>query len=308
MRPFKLLQDAFQGITRRPIPNEEELDSLPWEIQLIYHTLVAELHFPVRIIFGYDGFKKTSSLRDSFVSFLMNQKGKTSAQTLCIPSFPSLICCGEHCLVKCNGMPFNAPLYKDGFWPVFGSTTWNPIELLLQFIWTRLVYGEKLSASVFDDDNSLQRIVPLIEACPKTKSCAKKVTWQYRIRKIPSHIVDATQSEPLEWSPVFLDVAQFSVVQRLCEERQIDVNEEGFTTFLTDADYTVDSLISSLNDAGLVARKGNNIVLLTRCCQCAILPDRRLVAAENISGQLTRWLQSSIDRYSRDSTTSEQYN
>ena len=62
-----LLQDAFQGITRCTLPERTELDSLSWELQMIYHTLVMELIYPARIILGYGGFKSLSSLRNSFI-------------------------------------------------------------------------------------------------------------------------------------------------------------------------------------------------------------------------------------------------
>jgi hypothetical protein len=70
----------------------------------------------------------------------------------------------------------------------------------------------------------------------------------------------------------------------------IDITESGFERFVIDSGYTVESLINSLNKAGLCASVGDQIVLLTRGCSCAILPDGRFAAGENIAGQFNRWI------------------
>ncbi len=283
-----LLQDAFQGTTHRPLPAREELNGLPWEIQMIYHTLVMELVYPARIILGYDGFASLSSLRRSFVKFLTDQMGAAPVKGYGLPSIPSLICCGQHCLVKSNGMPFCAPLEEDGFWPVLNSTTANPVEMLLQIIWTRLVYDEKIPASVFDDDEFLQPMIRFIDARPAKSG--ETTGWMYRVADAPDSVVDAPSPSPDEWQPVFLDKTQFVIMNRLCTEGQVDVTDAGLAEFLEDNGYTINSLIDSLNKVGLAARVNDRIVLLTRSCQCVILPDGRFAVAENIAGQLTRWM------------------
>jgi hypothetical protein len=286
-RRTTLLRDAFQGTTRRPLPAHEELDSLPWETQLIYHALVTELVCPARIIFGYNGFKTLSALRQSFVTFLKDQLGSAPTRGFGLSSMPSLICCARHCLVKSNGMPFCAPLDDDGFWPALGSVTTNPVELLLEVVWTRLVYDKKLPATVFDDDSFLQPMLRFLDARPVRDG--GKCGWLYRFVDELPDVVDSPTPAPAPWEPAFLDQTQFNVVNRLCHDGQVDVTEDGFAEFLTEQGYTVESLIASLNKAGLAARHGNRIVLLTRGCQCAILPDGRFAAAENIAGQFTRW-------------------
>ncbi len=283
-----LLQDAFQGITRRTFPENSELDSLPWEIQMIYHTLLMELVNPARIILGYGGFKTLSSLRKSYVKFLTNQNVDGPAKGYGISNFPSLICCGKHCLVKSNGMPFTTPIEQDGYWPAFGSVTANPLELLLQIIWTKLVYDRKMPSSIFDEDKYLQPMMRFIDTIPAKSGEVKG--WMYRVDNTPDKIVNEPTPKPETWEPIFLDNTQFIIVNQLCMEDEIDVTETKFSEFLLKEGYTVDVFVKSLNQVGLATLNNNNLVLLTKSCQCVILPDGRFAAAENCSGQLTRWV------------------
>lgn len=283
-----LLQDAFQGITRRPLPSRESLGKLPPEVQLIYHTLVTELHNPARIILGYNGFKSTFALRKSFSDFLSTKlTGGGYAKGYGVPSFPSLICCGKHCLIKATGMPFCAPLLDDGFWPVFASTTGNPVELLLQVIWTRLVYERQLPSDVFDDDEFLQPVTRFIDAKPSTEGDQKG--WLYRVVKVSKkslqqpHIADP-------WEPIILDEAQFVIMSILCRDESVSILDPDFIRYLAARGYSVDSFVEGLNRTGLAALNGSDLVLLTRSCLCAILPGGRYAAAENASGQFERWM------------------
>lgn len=286
-RRIVLLQDAFQTTTRRPLPNREDLDKLPYEVQLIYQTLVMELVFPARIIFGYNGFKSQTALRKSFVDFLSAQMSSVPARGFGVPSIPSLICCGNHCLVKSNGMPFCSPIEDDGFWPVICSTSWNPLELLLQVVWTRLVYDRKLPASLFDDDVFLQPMTRFIDARPARTGDVGG--WMYRVANAPHEVIDAPQT-PSRWQPVVINQTQFAIMNRLCGEGNVDIADSSFAIFVKSGGYTVDAFVESLNKSGLAARDGNKLVLLTRGCTCAILPDGRFVAGENIADQFTRWM------------------
>lgn len=80
-KPFALLKDAFQLITRQPIPDKDNVKSLLPDISMIYYALVMELMNPIRIILGYNGFKSEYNLRQSFGSFI-NDKVISKNQSL----------------------------------------------------------------------------------------------------------------------------------------------------------------------------------------------------------------------------------
>lgn len=283
-----LLRDAFQSITRRPLPERDAVAALPFEIQMLYHSLVTELAAPARIIFGYNGFKSHARFRQSFVDYLSAQSDGQPKKGYGPASFPSLIVCGPYSLVKCNGMPFIGPLEDDNLWPFFCSASSNPIELILHIIWTKLVYNEKLAPSVFEDDLWLQSFARFLSTkCVQLPGGQKG--WVYRV----TNTSDDYLQEPNElklWEPVFLDVAQFVIVNRLCSEEELSLSDPDLEEFVGKHGYSLDSFVDSLNRTGLAARNGNNLVLLTRDCTCVILPDGRFAAGENIAGQLMRWM------------------
>ncbi len=65
-----LFTDAFQSITRCPLPRREDVKNLPFEIQNIYHSLLTNFTAPARILLGYNGFKSHRKFRQSFVDYL----------------------------------------------------------------------------------------------------------------------------------------------------------------------------------------------------------------------------------------------
>ncbi len=282
-----LLRDAFQSITRRPLPKSEDVDKLPIEIQMIYHALVTELITPARILLGYNGFKSHSNFRDSFVEYLTKQHAKGSAMGYGPISFPNLIICGDYSLVKCNGMPFSAHLEADGGWPFYCSKGSKPVELLLEIIWTRLVYQDQLSPSVFYEDVWLSSFARYISAKFVTKG--EQQGWEYQITPASQTELKEPAESPL-WEPVFLDLPQFVIINRLCHEEKIDLTVPSEVKYLEENGWQLDAFVSELNTAGLAARDGNNLVLLTRGCSCVMLPDGRYAAGENIAGQLFRWM------------------
>lgn len=287
-----MLRDAFQSITRQPFPSTETVERLPIEMQMIYHTLVLELFYPVRIIFGYNGFKSHAKFRQSFAKFLFSKIETGEMNETRPAALPTLIVCNRYSLVKMNGMPYIPVLENGSVWPFYCSTSMNPMKPLLELIWTRLSYEDRLSSSVFDDDKYADPFIRFIDL--KYSPRGKRIGAEYQVTEVSIEVLEA---EPVykEWEPAFLDVCQFSIINALCHEQSVDVTDRQFIDFLNQNGYNVDQMVQSLNDMGLAALDGTHLVLLTRGCACVILPDKRCVAAENVSGQLSRW----VDEYMR---------
>jgi hypothetical protein len=123
--------------------------------------------------------------------------------------------------------------------------------------------------------------------------CIKKDTgevgWGYKFSSASEEELE-NKEPPQRWSPSFLDLPQFIVISRLCKEEIVDLSDPHLAGFLAQNKYTVDQLVESLQEAGLAGRYDNHLELLTRECACAVLPDGRYAAGENIAGQLTQWL------------------
>ena len=60
--------------------------------------------------------------------------------------------------------------------------------------------------------------------------------------------------------------------------------------YLKKNDYTVASMAAALKAVGLAAMRGDKLLPLVRGCECAALPDGRMVAAGNMTGRLTAWI------------------
>lgn len=139
----RLLRDSWRLICKEELPKRDELDKLPIEKEMIYHSLLSEAFYPARIVWGYNGFKSEFALRESFTEYLESNIS-TSEENKVMGfgplSFPSLIICDKFSLIKSNGMPFASPLDKDGWWPFYVSSFENPLYFLLEIIWTRLHY------------------------------------------------------------------------------------------------------------------------------------------------------------------------
>jgi len=291
-RSVDLLKDAFQSITRRAFPEREgELESYSQEIQLIYHTLRVELAYPLRVVFGYDGFASENSLRQSFADYLDDVSSAGPARGFGPARLPSLICCGQYVLLKANGMPFHAPLLSDGYWPIYSSSTCNPLEMVLECLWTRLVYEGRLPGAVFAGSSVQQTVNRFLDTRPER--VGENWGWRYRyVGELPKDAGMVREAPP--WEPAFVDETQFIAIGEMGHKGQIDLADADFVRFLQERGYTPDALTESLNRIGLAARIGDRLILLTRECACAILPDGRLAAGENTAGQFSRWVEEHV--------------
>jgi len=298
-----LFRDAFQQITRQPLPYRKDLETLPFETQMIYHTLFLDSASPATILLGYNGFNSHRNFRQSFINYVSKQAKDKSNKDFSPRCFPSLIVCDKWSLVKANGMPFNGPLDDDNFWPFYNSSVSNPIELILQIIWTRLVYQKKMDTSVFDDDIWRENFARLISAkC--SKSPDGKMGWGYKVTDAPKEALEVKIPQA-RWEPAFIDETQYVVISRLCEEREIILKDPDLLCFLAKNGYTIDRMVKSLEKAGLAGRYNDKLELLTRGCQCVILPDERFAAGGNIAGQLNRWLNDYMKKFTAGEKTKE---
>ena len=134
-----ILEQAYENVTGRKLPDQQELDKMTEEEQYLYHALVVEAYMPIRIIFGYGGFSTEKSFREVFMEYISK---KFKVKGYGVTSIPSLIIAGERSILKTNGIPFaiSNKNQKLGEWYALGSANKAPIFFLLYLIWTRLYY------------------------------------------------------------------------------------------------------------------------------------------------------------------------
>ena len=285
-------RDAWRGIMRTELPTVEEAKDLPFEHQLIYHTLLIESVLPVRIALGYHGFTTEYSLRNAFLNFVEdNETVNPDEMKLGFGphSFPNLILAGENALVKVNGMPFSAPLTNDGWWRVYGSMSGNSMGLLLELLWDRISYRFELGAGIFGEDLLREHFTVLVKA--KAINRGELKGWQYGFLMVSQEDLEAALKVG-PWQPAEIDEHQLVVIGVLSHQEAINVESDAdFLRFLTARNLDRESFVQGLLDTGLFyLDRDKNLRYLTDECATAILSDGRIVAGENKSGRLMRWV------------------
>jgi hypothetical protein len=273
---------AFSEATGLIPPEHSKVESLGIEVETLYHTFVMEHLSPIRIILGYHGFKKESSLREALFSFL---KENQMTRGFGVGSFPQLIVCGNYSLIKMNGYPYSAPMDSE-FWDFYASSAANPVLLILELIWTRLSYQINVE-NLWGEDLNIENFSKFLSA--KIKTAGDLTGWEYQYTQISEGRLKELNAED-DWAPTIVSSIQFVIFNRLCNEEEVSIDDKSLREYVEKEGENFDSFIQALKNTGLIALKGNKLQLTTYECQCVILPDGRFAVAENNSGRLTRWV------------------
>ncbi|GMX62804.1 hypothetical protein Elgi_26110 [Paenibacillus elgii] len=285
---MKGMRDAFRHIMKKELPNYEELEILPFHEQMIYHTLLMEEVLPVRIIFGYYGYKTEFSLREAFVKFILDQSGKKLFSPV---FFPDLIICGANSLVKLDAMPYIGILDEGDFWNFYGSSIENPLLLLLEIVWTRLSYKYNIDSSIFGEDLEFETFHAYL-AGKASKLVDGTMGWKYKYHFIKQEYLEGHPIR-FEWKPAELDEQEFFIINWLCINGVLDISEPGFKQWLVDRGLELEKIVESLTKKNLVTFRNNQFSLLTDRCQ-VVAVNGKWYAAENKSGRLTNWVNKMI--------------
>lgn len=279
---------AFAETTGKIAPSRAEIEKLPFELQIIYHTLIIEQISPIRIVLGYHGFKSENNLREALIKFLEENH---MTKGFGVGSFPQLIVSGQYSLVKMNGHPYSAPMTSE-FWNFYGSSRTNPILLILEFIWTRLSRDYGISG-LWGEDLKCENFILLLSG--RIKKSEDKFGWEYNYIKADK---SSLSSEPadIDWEPTYVTNAQFTIFNRLCSGELEKIDDPFLIDFLKKENIEPDGFLNELIRTGLVALNGNELNLTTRYCQCVILPNGKFAVAENNSGRLTNWILKFMER------------
>lgn len=273
---------VFSQVTGRRVSDYSEVEKLPFDLEMIFHTLVSEFLEPVRIVVGHHGWKKEETLREHIYKLLESRKD--NPQGMGAGSFPQLIIGGEYSIVKANGFPY-APGLQDGMWPFLLSSSHNPVRILLELVFTKLdiKFGTNLA-----EDDSLERESMSVCLCARAVKKDGKSGWEYMFYALREKELRERGSS-YEWAPVAISDAQHAAFMRLCRDGHIALDDADFRDFFHREDGGIDRFIESLVKTQLVAIQDNKLVLTTISCQVVVTPDGTF-AGENHDGQLSAWI------------------
>ncbi|TDC17417.1 DUF6602 domain-containing protein [Actinomadura bangladeshensis] len=275
---------SFAQMTGKIVAESGDLSSLSSGEKVILRTLILEQISSVRIILGLHGFKSEQAFRNALVKFLEENLGVAGFG---VSSFPQLIVSGNYSLAKANGRPYS-PVMRGEWWPFCFSTPINPLLLLLEFIWTRLdeLYG--LGSDAWGEDLDIEVARGLLSA--RAVQGHGQDGWEMRVHEATVKKLDDTPTRK-SWSPAFVTSEEFVILSQLSGGREVHLDDPLLLAWLDETGVAIEELLMRLLETRLVAVDGSKLRLITRECGLAILPTGELVAAENNTGRLTRWIE-----------------
>jgi len=285
-----LHRDAYRSLLRTELPRRSELHNYSTVEQHLYHSLLMEAYFPIRIVFGFLGFKSEYNLREGFAKMLEGKIEGGPARGYGAISMPNLVICNELCIVKNNGMPFcKSFLNQEYYWALYLSSPNNSIRFLLEVIWTRLSYKYSISSDIFDSDFGPEQMHGYINTKLGYYD-GDKMGWMYSYQKSSTKELRESIVQKQDWSPKFLTQEQYTVILLLIEFEEINSGDANFKQLIRDWKYDPRSFVERLIETDLVYERNDVLRLLTDQCATVILPDGRFCVGENKSGEFTTWI------------------
>ncbi len=284
---INLVRDAWRTITGQELPERQDISSLPYYLEMIYHTLVVEASTPVRIFIGYEGYVSETSFRKGLIKYL-NDLIIAGKQQLGGPrSLPDVMICRDSTIFKLNGMPYPGPITEKDYWFYLGSRGIDPLHILLEVLWTRLSYKFGISSDIFGEDLESEGVNPLLMM--KVVQHGEKQGWAYEYYELTEEkLLEGNTSKP--WEPVEVSAIEGSILFALGKKHEININEDDFVDYINSQGANVIDIIKALCDKRLIYYQNDVIKYLTDSCVVIFLPDGRAVAGDNKSGQMTRWM------------------
>lgn len=274
------VERVFETISGRAFPDDKK--SIPSDLRVLYHFLVGEVVSPVRILLGFHGYKTENGLRTALADVIEDavntKQGGFSPREL-----PSLIVGEDAVVMKGNALPWGLPM-EDGWWRLLlTSGKIGRGRAILEVIWSRLNYLGLVGPDVFGDDREVEAWNLLLSA----KFHADKNGWEYDLftAKVPKTVKVSTP-----WEPVRLTDEEAVLVNWLCKKEEIDLDSPPSGAPPREQLKALLLRLASTGLVGAVAGSHSRYRLLTTECRVVCLPDGTVVAGENSSGRLDRWV------------------
>lgn len=288
---FKLFRDAFRSAVGIDIPDHSEISNYDLVTEMMYHNLLLEAMSPLRIVFGFYGYKDMKSLRKGFVRYL--KENISSDINHPIKGFgpgnvPNLIFTRNSSLIKINGIPYQPHVDKNGFWDFYTSSNFNPLFHLLEILWTKLSYKHGISSDIFGEDLKIEGHVRFLRGRPKSRD--GKIGWEFEyIEELPDDF-EADGTVFKDWEPEELSEAEHLLMVWLCNGKSMNTNSEIFHDLLQRYNLDEFKFLAGLKAKKLVYKdRENKLRLLTDECVVGI-KEGKLYAGENRDGRMERWL------------------
>jgi len=273
-RESSMLLDIFAKCTGHCISNVEEVLALgDKSLEYIFHGLVSQYQHPLRIIIGYDGFKSEKSLRQKYFEFLSENKLVNGFGPF---SYPDLIICGDSCLLKMNGEPYNPTIIENKY-EFFASCYDHNIMILTEMIFGRL---NRYYPIDFTGDDNVEPLKLFIGA--SINETGALIGWDVNV-----HSYYSPEEMEIDWRPTEVSKEAFEVINALFE-KPIDIMSDEIQQLL----LVNKELISELMETKYVGIKGSILLLLTEKMKIVKVNENKYLIGEDNYGYFSKWLSS----------------
>lgn len=290
----RLHRDAYRALMSKEIPDKDRRERLSHKENMMYHYLLMEAFYPLRVVIGYYGYTTEYGLREGFFKKLEQIAKDGPVKGYGPGSFPNLLICGNNTIVKNNGMPMGIPLVESEFYyHVLTSSPGKSMYHLLEMIWTRLTYKFELNSDVFGDDFEIEKTHPFI-SCKEKQIDAENWAWEYNYHTLTKKQLELPL-DPVPWVPIEIDTNKYTILTVLGQVGVIDIgNDNAFKKFVTDNGLNIESVVNELVESKLIYLDEGKIGLLTDELTMAFTPDGKVYAAENKSGEMTNFINKQV--------------
>lgn len=184
-------------------------------------------------------------------------------------------------------MKFQVPIKKDWF-PIYGSANRNSTIIFLEILWSKLRSKFYISTDIFGDDLDIEHISPLL-FCKGVES-EEKSGWLYCLHPMNDAQL-LTPIHDLVWVPKEITSLQLEVFGLMAELDEISVDSKNLQALIVESGQGSEQFIESFVSSGLVyVNEENKLKYLTTKLEIVMLPDGRILAADNNDNRLTKWL------------------
>lgn len=283
---YRILKKSWEGLTDSYLPTELQLDNLPDKLKSIHKILCMEAYLPVRIVFGYFGYKSEYTLREGFIKIFKERIKSGNYKNFGVGNLPNLIICGENSIIKNNGMPFGIPLQKqEHYWPILVSANASPLRNLLEVIWSRIAFKFRISNEIFDDEIELDAAHAFVD-------CKFEIDkgWEYFYYQLTKEDLTLLKPSKKYWSPVEIDEVEFKVILLLnMFNGKMSVEDKDLLMIMSDYGVSADKVIEGLFQKRIVIT--NNKVVKFGMKQCTpVMFGDKYYAGDMANPLMKKWI------------------
>lgn len=276
-------------------PKLKDIDSLDAPLPQIQMAMVTEQLAPVRIILGYEGFVDEAGLRRGVEEILVGNGVGANRGFL---SFPSLVICRTHAVIKINGMPYYQPMDDpEGWWCTLASNSENPTRLLLEMIWTK-ISAELDLAMPMDDSLDRELFSPFLRQ-KFVGGEVNGVTQAGFMAEIFDHKVDKDTPPTLQtWSPQDADIAETVTLMQAVRLGEVKVDDAKFQEFCVDNGTTASAIVETMVHKRVLGWANNEKTVarpIENTYGTVFTPDGKTVVSDQVA-MLGLWTQDQLDK------------